>query len=241
MFCQCLWGRTNLPRSTSEAPPRPPPIGHMYAFKFELGAQDSQCALIGRIVPKEDIKLVCTTNTGIGWTGLLNIRREKPFVVCSHSNCFKCWCVLLGACTVWPPVFWIRLASADTDVLSFYFCSLTKIAQTPSLGIKSNRTKKVSLQLNCSENEARTSGLGLLLQNTMAPEEARVGEICGHTQAVAGRVWLFGADNKDTESGEDSGSREARIESIIKREPDRFNLRWVAVPLSVYIWWLFIL
>lgn len=66
MFCQCLRGRTNLATSTFKAPPRPQRIGQIYAFKFELCAQECQTVVIGRIVPKKGIMFVFSVNTVIG-------------------------------------------------------------------------------------------------------------------------------------------------------------------------------
>lgn len=54
---------------------------------------------------------------------------------------------------------------------------------------------------NCSENEARTSGLSFSLQNTMARREARVVKSSAYTHAVAGRLGLVEADNRETDSG----------------------------------------
>lgn len=85
LFCQCLRGRTNLTTRTLTTPPLSQRIGQIWAFIFELRVPERHSMVIGCINCHQGIKFVCMNIPLIGWSGLLNIGRERSFV-CSESK-----------------------------------------------------------------------------------------------------------------------------------------------------------
>lgn len=85
LFCHCLLSRTSLTEVLSQLLPALSGLVSFTHFNLNSGHIESRAARIGRMTYQQDIKFVCMIKTLIGWTGLLNSRRERSFV-CSESK-----------------------------------------------------------------------------------------------------------------------------------------------------------